>query len=118
MRTKPLMFKTPKAMERKIDKYFEETASDRYTVSGLCLYLRCNKDTFYEYGKREGYKDVVDYARLRIENSYEMDLREKGRSSDIFAMKNFGWKDKMEVEAAGGASIKIDMPMAAEDYLN
>ena len=33
-----------------------------------------------------------------VENSYEMSLRENGRTGDIFALKNFGWRDKMEVE--------------------
>ena len=89
----PMKYKTPKALERKIDKYFNETEFGRYTVSGLCLFLKIHKDTFYEYGKRPEYKDIIDFARLRIENSYEMDLREKGRSADIFAMKNFGWRD-------------------------
>lgn len=88
------MFKTPRALEKKVDEYFEQTKEENYTISGLCLHLRCNKDTFYEYGKRPGYKEVIDYARLMIEHSYELLLKQRGKAGDIFAMKNFGWTDK------------------------
>ena len=37
-------------------------------------------------------------ARLIVENSYEMELRKEGRTGTIFALKNFGWKDKIEYE--------------------
>lgn len=89
----PMKYKNPKVLEKKIEAYFNDTEFSKYTISGICLYLRINKDTFYEYGKRDGYKEIIEFARLRIENSYEMDFREKGRSADIFAMKNFGWSD-------------------------
>lgn len=89
-------YRTPKALEKKIDEYFEETDFEKYTISGLCLHLHIVKNTLYEYGKREGFKQVVELARLKIENSYEMDFRTKGRSADIFAMKNFGWKENKE----------------------
>ena len=95
---KTLKYKTPKALEKKIEEYFENTPADLYTISGICLYLHIHKDTFYEYAKREAYKDIVNFARLRIENSYELDLRTKGRAADIFAMKNFGWTDKQEID--------------------
>lgn len=90
------MFSTPKELEKKLNEYFEKTPFERYTISGMCLFIGCHKDTFYEYCKRDGYKEICDHARLMIENSYEMDFRLKGRASDIFAMKNFGWKDKIE----------------------
>ena len=64
----------------------------------MCLYLGLTKETFYEYVKREEYKDILNRARLIVENSYEMSLRENGRTGDIFALKNFGWVDKQEQE--------------------
>lgn len=95
---KTLKYKTPKQLEKKIDEYFENTPLELYTISGICLWLQIHKDTFYEYAKRDGYKEIIDMARLKIEYSYELDLRTKGRAADIFAMKNFGWKDKQETD--------------------
>lgn len=81
-----------------INEYFENTEQNKYTITGLCLHVGLNKDTFYEYGKRDDFKDIIDEARLVVENSYELDLREKGGTANIFALKNFGWKDKSEVD--------------------
>lgn len=33
-----------------------------------------------------------------MEYSYEKDLKEKGNTGTIFALKNFDWKDKSEVD--------------------
>lgn len=105
MRT--LKYKTPKAMERRLDAYFANTPIEQWTVTGLCLALKINKDTFYEYAKREGYSEVIDWARLQVEHSYELSMRKYGRSADIFAMKNFGWKDKIETENELKSEITI-----------
>lgn len=80
----------------KADEYFKKTPFEEYTVSGLVLALGVCKDTFYEYAKRAEYEEAVKWALLVIENSYETSLRIHGRTGDIFAMKNFGWKDKQE----------------------
>ena len=96
---RPLKYPDPKTFEDKIDEYFKETPKEEITITGLCLALRINKDTFYEYGKKEGYKEIVDLARLKVENSYELSLRKYGRTGDIFALKNFGWRDQQEITA-------------------
>lgn len=96
---RPLKIKDVNELNERIDTYFETTPIDEITVTGLCLFLGINKDTFYEYAKKEEYKEAIDYARLKVENSYEISLRKNGRTADIFALKNFGWKDKQEISA-------------------
>lgn len=96
---RPLKYDSANKLKEKINEYFKVTKQEKITITGLCLYLEINKDTFYEYGKREEYKEIIDLARLRVENSYELDLRKFGRTGDIFALKNFGWKDKQEIDA-------------------
>lgn len=96
---RPLKIDSVKELIDKIDMYFNTTKEEEITITGLCLSLGINKDTFYEYAKREEYKDVINMARLRVENSYELSLRKYGRSGDIFALKNFGWRDKQEIDA-------------------
>lgn len=103
-------YSEPKELERVIDEYFDKTPEEKITLTGLILYLGICKDTFYEYGKREGYKNIINQARLRIENTYEHDLRNKGRSGDIFALKNFGWRDQQEITAeVKQTNITIDL---------
>lgn len=93
----------------KIEKFFNETPIDEITITGLCIFLGMNKDTFYEYNKRPEYKPITEMARLRVEHAYELSLRKYGRAGDIFALKNFGWRDKQEVSVgAGDFSSSLD----------
>ena len=86
-------------LEEAVDKYFQETPEEKITLTGLILELGISKETFYQYAKRDEFKEIINRARLRIENTYEQDLRNKGRSGDIFALKNFGWRDQQEITA-------------------
>lgn len=95
---RPLKIESPEQMEKILNEYFETTEEEQITITGLCLALNIDKSNFYEYEKREGYQDIVKRARMIVENSYEVSLRKNGRTGDIFALKNFGWRDKMEVE--------------------
>ena len=93
---RPVKYQSSELLEKKISEYFENTKEDEITISGLCLYLKINKDTFYEYAKKPEFKEIISMARLMVEHSYELSLRKNGRTGDIFALKNFGWKDKQE----------------------
>lgn len=97
-----------------INEYFNSTLEQKITVTGLCLFLGINKDTFYEYAKNEEFGDVITEARMMVENSYELSLRENGRTGDIFALKNFGWKDKTESEITFNDSFADQLRKARE----
>lgn len=96
---RPLKWQTVEAMQQEIDKYFEETPESRWTITGLALALDTDRTTLINYSEREEFFDTVNKAKLKVENAYEIDLREKGHAGNIFALKNFGWKDKTEVDA-------------------
>ena len=104
---RPLKIETPEQMEKILNEYFETTEENKITITGLCLALDLDKSTFYDYEKRKGYEDIVRRARMIVENSYEMSLRESGRTGDIFALKNFGWVDKQEQEVNQQSRINI-----------
>jgi hypothetical protein len=88
---------TPEQMQEKLDEYFKITPVEDITITGVCLHLGIVKDTFYNYAKRKEYKEMVNLARMKVENAYEISLRRHGRAGDIFALKNFGWTDKQEI---------------------
>ena len=88
---------TPAVMQKKLDEYFDKTPVEDITLTGVCIHLGIYKDTFYNYGRRDGFTDMINMARMKIENSYEVSLKRYGRAGDIFALKNFGWRDKQEV---------------------
>ena len=49
-----------------------------------------------------------------VESSYEIDLKKHGRSGTIFALKNFDWKDKSEVDN----TIHLPKPLLDNVYNN
>ena len=108
---RPRKFASPEDLEKLLNEYFEGKEYNEITLTGLCLFLDINKDTFYEYAKRDEFKHMLDMARLRIENSYEIALRKDGGSENIFALKNFGWKEKQEMDIASNidsVNVKVD----------
>ena len=114
---RPLKIETPEQMENILNEYFKTTDENKITITGICLALGLDKSTFYDYEKREEYKDIVKQARMIVENSYEISLRENGRTGDIFALKNFGWRDKIEQEvvATNRYNIINDLPRDEND---
>lgn len=108
MAGRPRKYESAEELEAKINEYFNGREYNEITITGLCLFLGINKDTFYEYAKVPEYKYIIDVARLRVENSYEIALRKDGGTENIFALKNFGWKDKQEFDTAdNGLNINI-----------
>ncbi len=95
---RPLKFETVDDLVKAVNEYLSETDIEQYTVTGLALAIGTSKQVLNDYEKRDGYKEVVSQAKLYVENSYELSLRANGRSGDIFALKNFGWKDKTETD--------------------
>ena len=94
---RPPKFKTVQELEDKLDEYFNR--EQYYTITGLCLYLGfCDKCSFYDYEKKPEFSHAIKTARLRVESSYENHLHKQSNSGAIFALKNFGWTDKQEID--------------------
>ncbi len=122
MAGRPAHFETDDLLQSKVEEYFvyikgekEEikkgnktiTMWVRYpenaTVTGLALYLGFeSRQSFYDYEKNEEFSYTIKKARLKIEAAYEQELLSKNATGAIFALKNFGWKDKTETEISGG----------------
>lgn len=93
-RGRPLKFETVEELQTKIDEYFEVTPANIVTITGLALHLDTSRETLMEYEERKDYVDTIKRAKDKVQLEYEKDLRRKGRSGDIFALKNFGWRDE------------------------
>lgn len=107
----PLKYKTPAEFEAATNRYFElcDLAEPKvpYTITGLALAMGfSDKNALYDYAKKDDYKQVVNVARLRVENSYEVRLIQSSNAAgSIFALKNFGWKDKLELAGDPNAPV-------------
>lgn len=67
-----------------------------FKITDLAIFLNTSRETLLDYQEKDEYSDTIKKAKLRIESGYEDRLINRGNSGDIFALKNFNWKDKTE----------------------
>lgn len=104
---RPLKWTDPEAFASKVEEYFSQT-EEKHTWVGLALYLGfAGRDGLWEYSKKPEFSDPVKKALSRIEAIYEARLDTKAAVGAIFALKNFGWKDKQEVEQKTSGNVTI-----------
>ena len=113
---RPLKFQTVEELQSKIDDYFTNTSKEEWTITGLALELDTSRKVLCEYeDDRPEYSNTIKKAKLKVENGYEIDLKKHGRSGTIFALKNFDWTDKSEVDHTTKGDKMIFVP---EELLN
>lgn len=95
---RPPKWETVEQVQSLIDSYFADTPKEEWTITGLALSLDTTRQTLLDYEHKDEFTDAIKKAKLKVENGYELDLKKSGRSGTIFALKNFDWRDKQEVD--------------------
>lgn len=89
-------FETADELESSVIEYFNNCLENetKATITGLTLFLGFeSRSSLDDYCKRsDEFSYIIKRARLCVENSYEL----SGTAFDIFALKNMGWRDKIE----------------------
>lgn len=112
---RPPIWTDPQAFKEAVDSYFDNK-EEVHTWTGLTLHLGFeSRQSLNDYLEKEEFFHPIKMALLKIENSYEKRMfTAKNPTGAIFALKNFGWKDKQEIdqktEHSGGISIKFEEP--------
>lgn len=95
---RPLTWEDPEAFDKAVDDYFDNPNTN-HTWTGLAIHLGfCSRDSLNDYKKKDGFSDSVKKALLKIEKKYEESMM-KYPAGSIFALKNFNWKDKQEINS-------------------
>lgn len=121
---RPPVYNTAEEMQAAISKYFHDEVKKKIiilgsgkqkhtveievpTITGLCYSIGFeSRQSFYDYEKKPEFSYTVKRARLFIEKEYEEQLQTGNTTGAIFALKNFGWSDKSEVDhTTGGQPI-------------
>lgn len=98
---RPPHFNSADELQAEIEVYFDAlfVSKERATITGLALYLGfASRQSFYDYEKDGEFSYCIKRARLRIESIYESALHGTSPTGAIFALKNFGWSDKQEID--------------------
>lgn len=119
---RPPVFKNAKELQNKIQEYITSCPDKKEvvtkdgetinlptpTISGLCYFLGFeSRQSFYDYGDKPEFSYTIKRAKLFIENVYEKQLQYSNCTGAIFALKNFGWKDKQLELNVNGDGINI-----------
>ena len=90
---------TKEVIEEEVDVDIWDRMPEQPNITNLALFLGFDsRQSFYDYGKNEEFSYTIKRARLAIENHYEGHLLTPAAPGAIFALKNFGWTDKQEIE--------------------
>lgn len=130
---RPPKYKNAAQLQRKIRKYFrdeeyykvkrlvktkegyEEIEVPKITITDLVIYLGfANRQSFYDLENQEEFSDTIKRARSFIEREYEaqLDLNPTGA---IFALKNFGWTDRQEIDQNTNLNVKGSIILPAKE---
>lgn len=95
---RPATWEDSEAFEKAVDEYFNNTEIN-HTWTGLAIHLGFeSRQSLEDYKSKDGFSYPIKKALLRIERKYEEAMM-KQPAGAIFALKNFGWKDKQEVDS-------------------
>lgn len=106
---RPRTYNSAEELEAAALAYVEENKG-KLTITGLALALGFeSRQSFYDYEKNGEFSYTIKRLRLQIESEYEKKLHESACTGAIFALKNFGWKDKteQEVKVEGGVNLNF-----------
>ncbi len=133
---RPPIFDSPDKLQDEIDLYFKEgvtkkkviigKAPNNYTIdvevptiSGLCYFIGFeSRQSFYDLEKREGFSYTIKKARLFIERHYEELLQTGNTVGAIFALKNFDWSDKQEIDHKVEGNWNLTMNLDAGNKIH
>lgn len=108
---RPRIIKSVRQFNELVKAYFTECEerNEQPLLTGLILGLGLSsRESLDEYGRRPEFSDSVKRAKLRIEMAYERNLpKSRTPAGIIFALKNFGWKDKQDIELSGSEESPI-----------
>lgn len=100
---RPLLFKTVEDLQNRINEYYEycETNEKPLTMSGLAYYLKIDRQTLLNYGKKEEFFGTLKEAKDRVlmDTEERLQMIKQPTVGIIFSLKNnYGWADKQETE--------------------
>ena len=109
---RPRTYSTPEEFDSKVDEYVNDCTDkeEPLTWTGLALYLGfSSRKSIDEYQKYDGFSHSVKRAKLLIENSYEKRLYSTCVTGPIFALKNFGWRDKTDEAESEQEAVPLNI---------
>ena len=109
---RPRIIKSPAEFDRLVDDYVNNCRKNNEPVLFIAMVLHlgfCSKQSFSEYANYDGFSGSVKRAMMIVEAAYEtrMVTNQGMQAGNIFALKNFGWRDKEPTELENLQAAKL-----------
>lgn len=129
----PLKYKTKEELEKAIKTYFVNCPDKRSihnslwrevkvpcpTITWLALHLWfVTRKSMYDYEWKPEFVNTIKKARSFMERIYEQLLQSNNVTGAIFALKNFGWTDKIEIKWGGNNYFNVNIINPIQDGKN
>lgn len=106
----PRKYKSVRALQSKIDKYFKlcEENNEFPTIGGLAFAVDLSRGALITYSNRDEFERPLKKARQLVEIALEKRLMSGSGNvaGTIFNLKNnFGWRDKIESTLNANVSV-------------
>lgn len=106
-----LKFETEEELEAKIQEYKDYLIREKKppTIAGLAYFLDIDRQTLYNYGRKERYfciiKKAVEWVVLQMEEK----CADKAHAGIIFLMKNYGYTDRETNNVTVNVSLETQL---------
>lgn len=107
---RPPIWTDAEAFDKAVEAYFAtcDSANSNPTWTGLAIYLGFeSRQSLQDYKEKPEFSYPIKKALARIEENYEQGLFSRNPAGAIFALKNFGWRDKQEIATDGKMEILV-----------
>ena len=103
------MYDTPNKLEERIEIYkqYLDQSKKPPTIAGLAYFTGIDRQTIYNYAKKDEFFDTIKKFRDWIIMTYEEEAIQNGGSGIIFLLKNYGYTDKKEIETTGEQQLNV-----------
>ena len=116
---RPLKWNNVEELQLQIDKYFDKCVEleKPFTITGLCIALDCDRETIRDYKEKDLFSVPIKNAYRKCQQYAEEQMfTSKNPAGAIFALKNYGWSDKQEIDhTVTQKVITVDMIGSIDD---
>lgn len=109
---RPLKFKTPEILQKKIDGYFDwcDKEDKPYGVCGLAVHLETARQVLLDYADKSQFADIIKKAKTKIESQLEEKLtRNSGVTAGVIFVlcNNHGWHQTQDRRVVGDLNVAV-----------
>jgi len=112
---RPPLWTDPKVIEAQAEVYFAKCMSKNLpmTITGLALALGTWRSVLMDYEEKDEFSATIKRIKARCENYAEQQMfAGRNQAGAIFALKNYGWRDKQEIDHTNDGGKFEQAPMS------